>query len=187
MKALLIVGALFFVSLSTIATPYNVNSTKVVVKEMPDLSQDKNFIKAVIELYTIQARVIETNSSNLMRKAANNTLTEEEKNSLAKNLGYSDYTTFNNSFENLGNSILSLKNKYSELNNEATASVLLNNSVNKLAQEGTVTIKSTPIGVCFWQLLCSIFSCVHTSCSWAELRECLCEAYADYKACNTPR
>ena len=180
---------MFLVSLFTNATPSNLNSIKLVSNNnLPDLSQDKDFVKATIEIYTIQTRIIETNSAELIRQAANGTLTDAEKNLLASNLGYIDYSALNNSFNNLGNSILALKNKYAELNDQVTTTTLINTSINKLAQEGKINVKNTT-GVCFWQLICAIFNCIHTSCNWADLYACLCAAYVDYKACvnNPPR
>ena len=189
MKAFLIIGAMFLVSLFTSATPSNLNSIKLVSNNnLPDLSQDKDFVKAAMEIYAIQSMILETNSVELIRQAASGTLTDAEKNKLAVSLGFNDYAALNNSFNSIGNSVLALKNKYAELNDQVTTPTLINTSINKLAQEGKINVKNTT-GVCFWQLICAIFNCIHTSCNWADLHACLCAAYVDYKACvnNPPR
>ena len=190
MKALFIICVLFVATLLSNATPSNLNSIKLVSNNnLPDLSQDKDFVKATIEIYTIQTRIIETNSTELIRQAAKGTLTDAEKNKLAVNLGFSDYAALNNSFNNIGTSVQALKNKYAELNDQSTTNSLVTASVNKLAQEGKINVKNATGGVCFWQLICAIFNCIHTSCSWADFQACLCTAYAAYTTCvnNPPR
>jgi hypothetical protein len=189
MKALLIIGAMFLVNLFSNATPLNLNSIKLVSNNnLPDLSQDKDFVKTAIEIYSIQARIIETNSTGLMRQVASGKLTDAEKNKLAVNLGYTDYAALNNTFNAIGKSIQDLKNKYTGLNDKAITGSLINTSVNKMAQDGKINVKST-WGVCFWQLICAIFNCIHNSDTCAELQACLCAAFAGYTACanNPPR
>ena len=183
MKALLIICALFVASLFTNATPSNLNSKKLVTYNLPDLSQDKDFVKAAVEIYTIQTRIIETNSVALMRKSANGTLTDAEKNTLATNLGYTDYTELNNSFSSVGKSLVALKNKYAGLNDQATSASLIKSSVNKLSQEGNISAKNATCNPCFWQLLCGIINCIHNSDNCAELQACLCAAFAAYTQC----
>ena len=189
MKALLIFSGLIIISLSTMSNPVPINSTKLVNNEsMRDLSRDEGFVKTVREVYAIQTRILETNSAGLIKQAAIGTLTSEEQKMLAKNLGYTDYAALNESFNNLGSSILALKNKYTELNDQAISSSVISGAVVKLIEEGKITLqKNTHTGACLSQLFCAIINCIKTSWNCTALQACLCAAYVAYTTCSQNR
>ena len=185
MKALLIFGGLIIISLSTMSYPIPAGSAnRVNAKTTRDLSLDDGFVKTVIEVYTIQTRIMETNSAGLMKQAATGTLTNTGQQKLARNLGYADYVALNNSFNSIGNSIRALKNKYAELNDQANINV----AVTKLIQQGKIRQQKNSItGACLCQLYAAILNCLKTSANCTALQTCLCAAYAQYVACGQNR
>jgi len=189
MKALLIFSGLIILSLSTMSYPTPAVATNLINnKTVRDLSQDDSFVKTLIEVYTIQTRIMETNSAGLMKQASIGDLTNTEQEMLAKNLGFHDYATLNESFNKIGNSMLALKNKYAELNDQSNSSAVIHAAILKLIDQGKITIqKNTNTSACLCALYAAILNCLKTSANCTALHSCLCAAYAAYLLCGQNR
>ncbi len=154
MKALSILLVSFFACLTIIASPVNNNLIKPVYdKTLPDLSKDESFIKSVNEIILLQTQLNKTNSNESLKT----------------------------SFINIGISIMALKNKYEALNDNASATIMINAGIDKLVNQGRIE-KSNNL-VCLRQLYAAIVVCLRTSTSYAGLAECVRAAYDQFVAC----
>ncbi|HUR11208.1 MAG TPA: hypothetical protein VM012_07555 [Flavitalea sp.] len=185
MKLLLLAGTLFLVSLSTNAFPFRsaFSTTTLTI----DICKDKDFIRIVNDVFTIQARIIETNSTSLMAKSVAGTINETEKKLLAAKLGYSSYTIMNKCLDGIGMSVSALKNKYTILNNQSSADLLITTSIDNLITEGKISGLNTggTNNVCLTQLFKDICSCIQAGGYCTLLSDCVKAAYVKYNTCKT--
>lgn len=188
MKSVKILLALCFVFLLTSGRPvYNHTNEISSSKSLPDLSRDVLFVNSVNDILAIQAKISATNSEGLIKQNAQGTLTEAEKNTLAINLGYTDYGAMNNSLLSIGSSIQVLTNKYPELNNETTSASVIKLSMDKMQSGGKlINPAGTVIHECLRQLYASVVACIRNSRTHQQLILCLQVAYAQFNACIHP-
>jgi hypothetical protein len=185
MKSIKILLAVCFICLLTSSRPvYNNSNVSSSFKSLTDLSSDDVFVSTVNDLLAVQAKIFATNSEELMIRSAQGTLTEPEKNILAVNLGYSDYAAMDNSLFRIGSSILALKNKYAELNNESTSASVIKLSIDRMEAQGKISnTGSAIIHQCLRQLYAAIVSCIKNSQTHQQLIMCLQAAYAQFNVC----
>jgi hypothetical protein len=185
MKSVKILLALCCIFLLTSSRPVYNNSNEISsFKTLTDLSGDDVFVSTVNDLLAVQAKIFAANSAELMIRNAQGTLTEAEKNILAVNLGYADYKAMNNSLFSIGSSILALKNKYAELNNESTSASVIKFSIDRMQQEGKIrNAVGIDIHECFRQLYAAIVSCIKNSQTRQQFILCIQAAYAQFNVC----
>ena len=185
MKILLFIAAICFAGMSSTASPGPLNSMQVANPAiLPDLSQDVEFINTVIKVYSLQSRILETNSAGLIQRAESGTLSKAEEESLAVNLGFVDYRALNNSFNSIGISVLALKNKYSGMNEVMITTTIINAAIGKLADEGRIQFTGKS-NACLCALYNAIYTCFKTSADCTQIGICVRAAYAQYAACKT--
>ena len=187
MKLPLIIGTLFLFSLSASALPASYPPTIITGTELPDISRDNDFIRTVNQVFAFQSRIVKTNSAVLLTKSVDGTISATEKRTLATNLGYADYASLNTALDNIGLSMLSLKSRYTELDEQAMAATVINTSIDRLINEGKITglyHGGTP-NPCLRDLYKDLFYCLKSAGDCVRLNVCLRAAYMKYTTCKT--
>ncbi len=151
------------------------------------LTTDADFIQSVNAIFELEIKVIETGSSELLKRSVTNTLSRAEKQELAQKLGYPDYSSFLGHLDKIGAAVMRLKEKNPSLNNSLVAPGIIKTSLDEMVMQGKVSMTNSSAYntnvACLRALYEDIVACFRTSATSAARNLCLRAALAEFRAC----